>query len=167
MASRDIPLKEAEFTAFKIVEYLGSLCEKIMVAGSLRRKRPFVHDIDIVVIPNPLMWSGSVPNTLLKQLGAEMTKNGPLVKQFTIDGIQVDLIHATRQNWGIRTLRWTGSAAHNIKLCTKARSLDMKLAVSKGLLNNKGEIIESRDEKEIFKQLGFDYVDPIDREVNY
>jgi len=112
------------------------------------------------------MWSGSEPKTHINQLGAVMTKNGPLVKQFTIDGIQVDLIHATRQNWGIRTLKWTGSAAHNIKLCTKARSLDMKLAVSKGLLNNKGEIIESRDEKEIFKHLGLDYVEPIDREVN-
>ncbi len=95
-----------------------------------------------------------------------MNRNGPLIKQFTIDDIQVDLIHATTENWGIRMLRWTGSVAHNIKLATHARKLGMKLAVSKGLVSKTGKVVISETEEEIFKALHMDYVKPIDREVN-
>ena len=166
MTKTEIPLEVADLTVAKIIELLKPLCERIEVAGSLRRKRPLVHDIDIVLIPNTFMWAGTIPNTLIKQLGAKMAKNGPLIKQFIIDDIQVDLIHATTTNWGIRMLRWTGSMAHNIMLAGRAKSLGMKLAVSQGLLDRDRELITAKTEKAIFEALHLDYVEPQDREVN-
>lgn len=166
MNKKEIPLEVAQLTVDKIVEHLNPLCNRIEVAGSIRRRRPIVHDIDRVIIPSYFMWGGAIPSVLIKQLDAKITKNGALIKQFTIDGIQVDLIHATKENWGIRMLRWTGSAAHNIKLCTQARKLGMKLAVSQGLLSKEGELLEAKTELKIFGLLELDYVAPEDREVN-
>ena len=166
MSKREIPLREAEATALKIVKCLEPLCSRVAVAGSLRRQKPTVHDIDIVVIPQAFNWPGIIPNELIKQLGAKVVRNGPDIKQLTIDNTQVDLIRAEPQNWGIRMLRWTGSTAHNIKLCTRAKQLDMKLAVSKGLLDKYDRLIEARDEKKIFEHLKMEYVEPKHREVN-
>ena len=38
--------------ANQVVEKLAPFCQRIEVAGSIRRRRPFVHDIDLVVIPS-------------------------------------------------------------------------------------------------------------------
>lgn len=52
-------LAEAEVFAQKVVNCIKHLCdpEKLVVVGSIRRKRPEVHDVDIVAIPQAWMWS--------------------------------------------------------------------------------------------------------------
>lgn len=49
-----IPLETAEKAATDIVDALTPYCERIAVAGSIRRKKPWVHDIDLVLIPKDL-----------------------------------------------------------------------------------------------------------------
>jgi DNA polymerase/3'-5' exonuclease PolX len=44
-------LKRAQEIASQVITKLAPYCERIEVAGSIRRRRPFVHDIDVVVIP--------------------------------------------------------------------------------------------------------------------
>ena len=46
-----MPLAQAQGYAEKVLEWLGPFCERIEVAGSIRRRRPEVNDVDIVVIP--------------------------------------------------------------------------------------------------------------------
>ena len=166
MSTQTIPLNQAQRVVTDITYHLKDVCARIEVAGSVRRERPLVHDVDIVVIPQLFMWNGTIPSILIKKLGAKIIKDGPLIKQFTIRDIPIDLIHATYENWGIRMLRWTGSAAHNIKLAKHARSKGMKLAVSEGLLGKQKNLIEAKDEQKIFQALDLDYVLPKDREVN-
>jgi len=166
MAKKEIPLEVAKKTAYKIVDTLDQYCENIAVVGSIRRRQPIVHDIDIVLIPQTFMWDETIPTKLKKILGAKIIRNGPLIKQLQIDGINVDLVHATTQNWGIRMLRWTGSTAHNIMLCKRARSLGMKLAVSEGLLDKDQNLLEAQSEAAIFKHLGLEYIEPENREAN-
>jgi hypothetical protein len=46
-----LKLEEAEKCAAKVTDTIHFLCEKVLVVGSIRRRRPEVNDIDIVVIP--------------------------------------------------------------------------------------------------------------------
>jgi len=48
----EIILERAQKTAEAIMDTLRPYCKKIEVAGSIRRQRPWVHDIDIVLIPS-------------------------------------------------------------------------------------------------------------------
>jgi len=164
MAKTPMTLSYADELTKIITNALRPHCQRIAVAGSVRRRRPTVNDIDLVVIPAFFAWPGTIPQTLIKNLGAELTRNGDLIKQFSVYGHQVDLIHATPQNWGIRMLRWTGSKGHNIMLCTRARKLNMKLAVAQGLLDQNGILLEAKNEERIFNLLHMDYVTPEKRE---
>jgi len=164
MTKTPMILSYADELTERITTAIQPHCHRIAVAGSVRRRRPAVNDIDLVVNPIIQRWTGTIPQTLIKSLGATITRNGDLIKQFNIDGHQLDLIHATPQNWGIRMLRWTGSKEHNIRLCTRARKLNMKLAVAQGLLDSNGVLLEARDEKRIFNLLHMDYVPPEKRE---
>ena len=48
-------LKDAEELAKRIVEHIRPHCERVEVAGSIRRKKSEVRDIDLVLIPKPFM----------------------------------------------------------------------------------------------------------------
>lgn len=158
------PLSTAQGLGSRILESISDQVSRSLVCGSVRRQRPHVHDLDIVVIPKPFAWHGMIVNSLIKDLGAEIVRNGDLIKQLQIEGIPVDLIHATDLNWGIRTLRWTGSKDHNILLAKRAKRFGMKLKVSEGLITKDGKHCFSASEEDIFKALRMDFVKPEDRE---
>jgi len=46
-----IPLQHAEMLASRLIQLLHPCCERIEVAGSIRRRRPYVKDIELVAIP--------------------------------------------------------------------------------------------------------------------
>ena len=63
-----VPLADAKRDADKVLRVLGEFCERIVVAGSIRRGRQFVKDIELVAEPHMLP---SEP-TLFDEAGAEM-----------------------------------------------------------------------------------------------
>ena len=162
-------LKTAETIAGKIKELLQPSCVRVEVAGSIRRRRLFVHDIDLVVIPgNQGAFLG-----VLSTLGTIKVKGQKLLR---VDpsryGVPVDVYVATSETWVTLLLIRTGSAGHNVKLCKLARSKGMILhADGRGLVHpGDNEIaLESPvlcdTEESIFKALGLPYVPPEKREV--
>lgn len=97
-------LSQAEGLADKIISALAPGCERIQIAGSVRRQRPLVGDIEIVAIPKlipelpaQLSMLGEPPqmvsalDILLEKLVKEEPhfrrgdKNGPLFKNFLVD----------------------------------------------------------------------------------
>lgn len=52
----EISLETAQKVAEAVVKKLSPYCERLAVAGSIRRRRPRVHDIDMVVIPSDI-WN--------------------------------------------------------------------------------------------------------------
>lgn len=50
-AGVDIPLEDARLAAEYFVSLLEDACERIEIAGSIRRRKPIVHDIEIVAVP--------------------------------------------------------------------------------------------------------------------
>lgn len=177
-------LEDAQVFAEKILGILQPFCERVAVAGSIRRGRPEVNDIDVVAIPKPVdmpgglcgvahysesqVWKDLIPIALLKHdIVAEMRGQELLRFKFTKPELQVDLYRARPETWGVILLIRTGSKEHNVKLCSLARSKGLKLSACEGVVTQEGfgKIIGSKTEEEIFSALGLGFVEPKDREV--
>lgn len=142
----------------------------VTVAGSIRRQREDVGDIDLVVLDisdeNP--WFRHAITQELAGLGYEQHKDGERIASFTRDGAcGLDLYYATIASWGITLLVRTGSAAHNVKLTQVAQRMlpARSLKVSQGVVDTGGRVIASQTEEEIFAALGVPFVAPEDREA--
>ena len=169
---RDLDRSEVEPLAFKIIRAIEQYCLKAQIAGSIRRRKGKVNDIDIVVEPKPQSWIRIIKE-IRREFDAITEKQGeklatlhmPFASKQGHGHVQVDLYRASQNTWGILLLIRTGSAQHNVYLCNLAIRKGYRLAYSKGLLNEKGEIIASKTEPDVFQALGLDYIPPRDREV--
>ena len=169
---RNLDRSEVEPLAFKIVKTIGAYCTRVEVAGSIRRRRPSVNDIDIVVQPKPNSWVQLI-KAIRREFDAVTEKQGEKLATLYVSFagkpgqgyLQIDLYRANRNTWGILLLIRTGSAEHNIYLAKLALRKGYRLAYSKGLLNEGGEIIASETERDVFQALGLDYIPPEEREL--
>ena len=149
-------LADAEAVALELVNFLKPLASRIEVLGSIRRKSPIVHDIDILIEPAALVDLKGIINRLL----SPVLKNGDKIKAGFYKGIQIDLYVADGSTWETLRLIRTGSAAHNVKLTSTAIAKGWKLHASGlGLTDSTGKVI-ARSEEEIFAALGMPYVEP-------
>ncbi|MFP3985274.1 MAG: DNA polymerase/3'-5' exonuclease PolX, partial [Candidatus Bathyarchaeia archaeon] len=133
----------------------------IEVAGSLRRMKETIGDVDILVTtkhPNKVADYFTSMDNVYKILGKGETRCSVLMKS----GMQVDLRIVAEKSYGSALLYFTGCKDHNIKL--------RKVAINKGYkLNEYGlfkreEQIRGKIEEEIFKELGMDFIPPELRE---
>jgi len=151
--------------AQRIVEALKGLpgVERINVAGSLRRWKETVGDIDILVAslePDPIMEAFVGLPEVDRVLARGDTKSSVIVR----DGIQVDLRVVKPECFGSALQYFTGSKAHNIALRRIAQKRDWKLS-EYGLTEAKtGRVIASRTEEEIYQALGLPWIPPELRE---
>lgn len=161
-----LPLDEARRIGEEIMSRLSGLYTRAEIAGSVRRRRPVVHDIDIVLIPQLFAF----PDRIIMKLKERwpdlvILRKGPKIIGVSLyRGVNVDFYASEERFFGTHLLRWTGSTEHNIKMCSQARRLGLKLAVSRGVIRG-GRVIASRTEEEIFEALKMDYVSPEDREA--
>lgn len=171
-ATKKLPLGSAKLIAFSIVEQLKNYCEKIEVVGSIRRKRPYVGDIDIVLIPH----HGCMDNIKDICLGFhpifgdfDAPKWGERMASFIYkENTGVDLYFADAYSWPYIKLIRTGSAQHNIFLCSHAKSKGLYLAADgSGLFKTrlKTDRVRVDEESDIFKELGLNWKEPEEREV--
>ncbi|MFG3227952.1 helix-hairpin-helix domain-containing protein [Kitasatospora sp. NPDC048194] len=115
--------------ADQVVEALSAVpgCTRCAYAGSLRRMRETVGDIDVLATAAdsaPLMAA----LTRLPYV-AEVIASGPTKTSVrTTQGVQVDLRVVPEEDWGAALVYFTGSKAHNIKLRTMAVRAGLKLS---------------------------------------
>lgn len=166
-------LEEAEKIAADIVRELSPLADRIEIVGSIRRRRPAVHDIDIILIPKEGKAESLKDQCLAWQplfSTCPAPKWGDKLASFWYDDkIQVDLYFANDYTWPILKLIRTGSKEHNVKLCMVSANKGMKLkADGSGLFRDRLEterVDGIKDEADIFAALGLRYVEPEDREA--
>ncbi|MDH5688049.1 MAG: hypothetical protein OEZ48_09350 [Candidatus Bathyarchaeota archaeon] len=151
-------MEEAQRLAEQFVNEIAICCEKVKIVGSVRRRKPEVKDIDLVLLVKPEHWWDFTLK--LRQL-SKIIIDGKQVKRVVYKGEQIDLYFATPETWGTLVLIRTGSAEHNIKLSMIAQKKGLKLSHS-GLSRN-GQVIATV-EKEIFEALDLPYVEPEERE---
>lgn len=160
-----------------LVETLQPYCERILIAGSLRRQKSEVGDIELVVIPKiePItdMFGESIGGQgrsllekALADLGIAFDKNGAKFKQFAWGGMPIDLFIASPDTWAcIATIR-TGSADFTHWLVTPRRSgggCPSHLHFKDGRLMNGGQPITVPDERDLFAALDQRWIAPVDR----
>lgn len=160
-----IPLGVALPLVEDIISYLSQFpfVENIVPAGSVRRKKETIGDIDILITTSDMEKVNQVLKNLpiLKNvLAAGTTKTSIVVEP----GIQVDFRVVEKNAFGAALQYFTGSKAHNIKL--------RELAIKKGLKINEYGVFRISDnkkiggekEEEIYEILGLQYIPPELRE---
>ena len=152
-------LEHAKKIAEKVLERVSPYCSKIEVAGSIRRGKPQVNDIDFVLIPSD-PW-----NLTHEIMGlGPSTAAGDKLKRVKFDDVQVDFYYATPETWATLLLIRTGSKESNIRLASLAKKKGWRLAASgDGLFNEKGQRIAGDSEESIFEALGLPYQEPWQR----
>lgn len=158
-----IPLEEGRKLAREMVEKLKPWCRPgfIVIAGSIRRERPLVNDVDIVLIP-------SDPWHLLETIkgAGNVGAAGPKVQTVVVDGVSYDIYLATPANWATVLLIRTGSAENNIRLCSIAKRKGWHLAANgDGLFHSNGERVAGDTEESVYRALGVPCQEPKEREV--
>jgi DNA polymerase (family 10) len=161
-----IPLKKAEAAAKKIIDSLKVLKEvqNISAAGSLRRKKETVGDIDILIAsekPEKVIDAFTGMKSVKKVLGKGQTKASVILK----NGIQSDLRVLKPESWGSGLLYFTGSKNYNIEMRKIAIKKGMRLS-EYGLFDKQtGKMIAGKTEEEVCKKLGVKWVRPEEREM--
>jgi DNA polymerase (family X) len=163
----ELELNEAENLAEQIRGAVMEFCDRIEVAGSIRRKRNKIHDIDFVAMTkSDAEWLKI--SQKLKQLKAKPNCQGnSVIKAFVPcqkGFFQVDFYRAKPSNFGILLLIRTGSAEHNVWLAGYAFSKGMRLKYSEGLIKENA-VIAGETEKGVFESLDLACPAPFQRET--
>ncbi len=135
--------------------------DRVMVAGSLRRMKETIGDIDILATaeyPEAVMDAF----TTMPEVKMVFAKGPTKATIVTKTGVQADLRVVAPQSWGAALLYFTGSKEHNISLRGVAMKKGYKLN-EYGLFKG-DKAIARKTEEEVYHKLGFSYIPPELRE---
>ncbi len=166
MHKERIPIFEAWEIVSEIKEYLEEtgMIEKIEPAGSLRRMKETVGDIDILATGKEgekIIEYFTKFKRVSRILAAGVTK-GSVEVMWNGMVRQVDLRIVPDDSFGAALQYFTGSKAHNIKLRTMAK--DKGLKISEYGVFKKDEKIAGKTEEEVYEILGLCWIPPELRE---
>ncbi|WP_329520443.1 DNA polymerase/3'-5' exonuclease PolX [Spirillospora sp. NBC_01491] len=152
--------------ADEIVAALSPLAERCVHAGSLRRMRETIGDVDILAAsrePKPIMAAFTALPLVAEVIGGGDKKTSIR----TTGGLQVDLRVVPPEAWGAALQYFTGSRAHNVRTREIAVRAGLKLS-EYGLFtadgDETGEPIVSATEEEVYDRLGLPWIPPALRE---
>ena len=163
-------LDEAKAIAERVKAQLAPHCERIEIAGSIRRKKPDVGDIEIVAIPTAMRnlfggASGERPAEFAQacyEVG-ERVKGDPSTGRYiqlkTPEGIMVDLFLAHPDNWGLIFAIRTGSADYSHRVLARGWVRNGYKSAD-GMLTLEGAAVPVREECELFRLAGVPWVEP-------
>lgn len=135
--------------------------ERIEVAGSLRRMREQIGDIDILVVTSraaEVSRAFTQMPAVKDVLAAGERKSSVRVAE----GIQVDLRMVEPRSWGAALQYDTGNKEHNIRLRTMAQDRGLKL--NEYGLFSEDEQVAGAEEEDIYEALGLPWIPPELRE---
>ncbi|MBU0546809.1 MAG: DNA polymerase/3'-5' exonuclease PolX [Patescibacteria group bacterium] len=147
----------------EIIKQLKKLqeIEKIDVAGSIRRGKETVRDVDLLVIakkPDKVMdFFVSMPG-VIKVWSKGKTKSSIRIK----DGFDVDLRVVAKKSYGSALQYFTGSKEHNI--ATRRIAISCGLKLNEYGVFKQGKAIAGSDETSVYRALQMPYIEPELRE---
>lgn len=188
MEKTKISIEEALPRAQHILKTLEPFCERIQIAGSIRRKKPKVGDIEILYIPK----KGTVhlPGDLMPTEAEDLcevnlqklitekilslrsksdgsTAFGKKVKLLRITQCQtaLDLFRCTPENWFNNLVSRTGGKDSNILIASTALKQGLNwLPFGNGFqIQTTGEIIPVTKEEDVFQTLKIPFIPPEER----
>jgi DNA polymerase/3'-5' exonuclease PolX len=164
--------------AREIAEYyvheLKPFCEKVEIAGSIRREKPEVKDIEICCVPKTyteqigMFDSDPVRIHQFVDYVNDFTRirgngKGKYVRAILREQIDLDLFITTPEQWGVIFLIRTGSAEYSKNVVTKIK--DNGFWVEDGWLNKKSDKTQETkipvyEEKDFYEITGLQYIEP-------
>jgi DNA polymerase/3'-5' exonuclease PolX len=164
------PLEIAEQIAARHIERLSPFCERIEIAGSIRRRKAEVGDIEIVAQPLTLLdMFGQQAGYQALALPYRAIKNGERYKQYALpEGINLDLfIVLPPAQWGVIFALRTGGAKFSQQLVTHRPYgyLPPEYFVSGGAVHRAytGEIVPTPEEEDFLSLCGVAHIPPHER----
>ncbi len=161
--ARRFKLAVAAQYAGTLTAYLQAVpgVDRVIVAGSFRRMRETVGDLDILVTAaadSPVMQRFTAYDEVADVLSAGSTRASVVLKS----GLQVDLRVVAQQAYGAALHYFTGSKAHNIAIRRLAQKRGLKVneyGVFRG-----AERVAGGDEASVYASVGLPYIPPELRE---
>jgi DNA polymerase/3'-5' exonuclease PolX len=176
--------REATEAAQEITAALRGACRHLEIAGSLRRQKPHVGDIEILHVPifedrRIELFPESVnlaDEAIERLLQKGVIGKRPLAKGKTAwgqynklalhrqSGIPVDLFRASEENWWNYLVCRTGPASSNARIASEAIKRGWRWnPYSIGFSNQAGETHQVHSEAEVFEFVGLPYLPPARR----
>jgi DNA polymerase (family 10) len=158
-------LGEALPVAEEYVEHLraSQKLDEISIAGSLRRGKETVGDIDILV-------GDDEPSAIMESFVAypkvsEILMKGPTKSTVRLkNGLQVDIRAVETKSYGAALCYLTGSKEHNVYMRKVGIEMGLKLNEYGLFERDSGKMVAGATEEEVYEALGFRYIDPELRE---
>lgn len=180
-----VPLAEARQRAAVIVGLLLPHCDRIAIAGSIRREKPTIGDIEIVCVPKttPTGLFGDGPPACdvtaecdrwleTGRASHRLDKNGrksygQKYKRLVFDGFALDLFSVVDPgSWGVILTIRTGSAEFSHSLVTPrdhGGRMPRGMSVAQGFLWRDGVAVPCLEEIDFFREIGLGWIDPKER----
>lgn len=169
-------LEKAREIAESLKDLLEDTCDRIEIAGSIRRRKPDVGDIELLCIPRSIGGVDQLDWMLKKMIfegtmALRLSKNGrrtygPKNKLMVHvkSGIGVDFFSTNEECWSVSLVVRTGGKKTNIQISTAALEKGYQFhAYGSGFSTPDGEIV-CRSEREVFEAVGLPYLEPWERE---
>ncbi|CAC11891.1 DNA-dependent DNA polymerase X related protein [Thermoplasma acidophilum] len=164
MSFRRIPLPQGYRTAMEIADEIERAAGtvRVSVAGSIRRMRDTVGDIDLLCV------TSDPPRAIAAFTGSKhcqrvVSSGEKKVTIATDAGVTCDLRIIDKGSFGSALQYFTGSKDHNIKLRKIAIDRGLKLN-EYGLFRGNSNLVENQGEEKIYAELGMQYIPPELRE---
>lgn len=165
-------LKDAVAIECVVFEHLAPYCEWYHVAGSVRRNKPEVNDLEIVCVPKEFagmtdlfgdtiwMRDSGFLETIRKMKAVKGDPSGRYTRRIYGDParIEIDFFICQRDNFGLMYAIRTGPVEFSHYLAKRAHYKGLK--IQGGMLTQGGRTIPIRDEDELFLKLGMPFVFP-------
>jgi DNA polymerase/3'-5' exonuclease PolX len=176
-------LTEARSVAESLVRLLGPACHRIEIAGSIRRGRADVGDIELVAVPRFTEdadgFFGTTRRNLLTEAVDDLIRRGVLAshpddpkrgerysKLLHNCGLQLDLFSASTESFGLLFIIRTGPADYSRRFVTDIRRRGLHAA--EGQLHRGGlgcgeyecEVIPTPEEADVYAAAGWPFVAP-------
>jgi DNA polymerase/3'-5' exonuclease PolX len=171
-----ISLSIAMESANYVIRKIGHFCERIEIAGSVRRKKDMVKDLEIVCIPTSEkeidlfgdeVWvpcTGFI-KTVNQWLKVKGEPTGRYTQRILPDNNVLDLFIANKDNWGYIYAIRTGSAEYSHHVLAKGW-VKNGYTGKEGALWKDGKAVIIPEEIDLFKICGVDWIEPEEREFD-
>ena len=182
------PIEVAGPVAKSLVKQLSPYCQGIEVAGSIRRCKAQVGDIELLCIPKvtrsqDMFGRVAASHDALDEALGDMTRDGGLLQKrlnklgrpafgpsnkllvHTPTGIPIDVFSVSEKNWGMAMVVRTGPKEFNVRMMARFLELGMRGHAYGGVTDRQGNEVNCPDEATVFSLLGWKYLEPEERDV--
>lgn len=190
LQKKKYPRADALKVAKELCDLLKPECARLIVAGSLRRRKDLVGDVEIVYVPKfvpgvrcdmfaapapancvdaKLAWmldssSGPILEKRLSRVDTEAWGEKNKLAVHRASGIPVDLFSTTTDAWWNYVVCRTGSAESNTAIASAAQRKNWKWHPYKsGFTDANGDLVRVTSEREVFEFAGLEYKEPWER----